>query len=342
MIYQLHLYGHLKFENSQHLASYRQFNTAYFIHMLCSYMLESNSEVDFVSHRLDPTEKSAHKVYKRNSDEYGLIDPRFDYMVLKNTITGRFSVLDFKDGPSSAQVLQTEPGFSGALISMYEPGWVDENFNHPELVEPYLFFDQMPNLTQQMALEVSQIHETASDNRLFMAATLGTEDFYSIKTSDGRVVGRRHLARVLAERWPDEVLIWDRDQKLPREQYWLQAAQHRWNLFLPGHPWCYREHEHWRLGLATISLNLWHPLKIALNPGEHYVSVQVPQSERDYTGCSLNPEAHAEQVIQTFRRVRDDERLRKRIAQSAQQRMERANVRAVAAETLSKLIAMTH
>lgn len=351
MSYQLHYRGFHKGDRNL-IAHMIERPDCYFIDCLVHYMLEHRPDVEFVNaceydHTQPPEQRlqlmPEHAVYQKSTGDFTgrLREPGFDYLTVTNTDTGRFSVLDFKDGPASAQILQSVPGFAGALITMYEASWVDENFARPELIEPYLFFDQQPNLTQQLMPEIAQIHQTASDNRLFIAATLGDENFYSIQTLDERVVGRRHLARVLAERWPDEVLVWDRADKLPRPDYWRQAARHRWNLFLPGHPWCYREHEHWRLGLATISLHVWQPLMIALNPGQHYVSVHVPQAERDYTGCSRNPEAHAQAVIDTFRRVRDDEPLRQRIARSAQQRMELANVRAVAPATMDRLINMT-
>jgi hypothetical protein len=346
--YRLDYYGFHKQERDG-LAFMANHDHCYFLDLLIDHMLMHRSDVTFVNNcQIDRDrwgdqlyERQECPVYHRSRPDTHLVYHPFDYVTVTNTSNGRFSVLDFKDGPTSAQILQSAPGFAGALITMYEAGWVDEHFTRPELIEPYLFFDQMPNLTEQLMPEIAQIHQTASDNRLFIAATLGDESFYNIQTLDERLVGRRHLARVLAERWPDEVLVWDRADKLPRPDYWRQAAQHRWNLFLPGHPWCYREHEHWRLGLATISLHVWHPLKIALNPGEHYVSVQVPQEEREYTGCSRNPEAHAQAVIETFRRVRDDETLRRRIARSAQQRMELANVRAVAPATIDRLINMT-
>lgn len=335
MKYRLHLYNRHLYESVDSLRGHANNIHGYFLAKLASEMLKHRTDVELCAH--EHTEQLV-TVRLPNAPEYSVWNPTFDYLTIENTLTGKFSVLDFKDGPTSALVLQSDPNFAGALITMYEPQWVNDSFSNPELIEPYLFFDQMPNLTLSMQEEIQELHTQASDERLFMAATLGDESFYSIQTLDKRVVGRRHLARVLAERYPDEVLIWDREQKQERPAYWRQAAKHRWNLFLPGHPWCYREHEYWRLGLATISLNLWHPLKIALNPGEHYVSVQVPQAERDYTGCSMCPEQHADAVIQTFRRVKYNESLRKRIAMNAQRRMNLANVEAVAESTLERLI----
>lgn len=216
-------------------------------------------------------------------------------------------VIDFQDSfASPAFHLSAHPAFAGAFLAMYDRAEVAARFGLlATRVWPGWFLDYSPAWTAAVGRPIAAgvRQSTVRDQRLLFAGTLGAEDpTYPYVTADGRPW--REVAYALARLFPDETLILDRTRKQPREAWWALAARHRAVLALAGHPWCYREHECWSLGLPVLALRWRHERYLAPIPDYHYLAVDQPV---DQYGRAVDPEQAAMAIMARFRLADDDE-----------------------------------
>lgn len=248
-----------------------------------------------------------------------------DVVVIRELESNQFCMIDMQDYPTFGRQWSGSPNCLAVYMTMYEQEWVQKNTAAPHKYKPFLYFTMSPYDTDTFAAKYySQLPaETATDLRLFFAGTLGDTGTYSYsrRGEDGLRRPWREVAIYLKELAPDEVVVWDRTEKLPRNEWWLAAARHRWNLFLAGGPWCNREHELWTLGCATIGFEyLRHPLMEPIIPNVHYAAVTAPEGT-DNVGRPINPERAAKELLRRYREVRDDKEYAITVAKNAQQRI---------------------
>jgi len=229
-----------------------------------------------------------------------------DCFIVEHRATGTFKLVDFQDSDWSPSVqLARSQHFRGALYTMYNRPHVEQMFGAKAAsVQPGWFLDQMPNLTRAYRDAARAVRSGRLDERLFFRGTILKHR--ASGDAPYQWMGKlfRETAKVLADRYPSEVDI--SDEKLPRSEWFLEAARHRVVLTLPGHPWCYREFELFSLGIPLIAYP-WHThVEAGAMPeaGVHYVATR--DLRRETPGFALDPEEGAEAIIAAFRAARRD------------------------------------
>lgn len=237
----------------------------------------------------------------------GLIN---DALVIEDTDADDFVVVDYQDcseGPGYA--LSMIPQWRGSFLSMYHRPSVVAHYGTVKArrVWPGWFCDYAPGLTRLYRGDVADIRENwdALDDRLFFAGTVG----------GGYVVNGyniREAAEILRERYPDEVDIrWKRagedgqGEKLDREDWFLEAARHKVVLALPGHPWCYREHEMFSLGIPLLTYRWEAEIFSPWIPDIHYAATDP--GERHPMGFPIDQERGAEILIERHRKILEED-----------------------------------
>ncbi len=247
-----------------------------------------------------------------------------DVVVIRELDSNTFCMIDMQDYPTFGRQWSASPNCLAVYMSMYEREWVYMHTKAPEKYRPFMYFSMYPDATHRATNFLPKLPAaTATDLRLFFAGTLGSDDNYSYSytNNDGTRYPWREVAIYLHALAPDEVVVWSRNEKIPREQWWIQAAQHRWNLFLAGGPWCNREHELWSLGCATIGFTYpRHPLMVPLLPNIHYGAIVAPNGT-DGVGRPINPQHAAQAILDRYRELRDDTASAVAFATQAQSRM---------------------
>jgi hypothetical protein len=221
-----------------------------------------------------------------------------DAHILRHLGTGVFKVIDYQDAFTNcpAYVLRTSPLWGGALLTFYHRPLIEQLYGDlAPWVYPGQDLDQTPYVAHGYRDEVAALRRAGPlDPRLHYRGTLLTG-------AQGQPYGPnwRMAAVILAEKYPDEVLV--SDQKLPRNEWFKMTALHLTNLAMPGHPWCYREFELMSLGLPLISYP-WQTHVEALVmpvPWVHYIpTASIP---RQAPGPALDPEQGAEAIIAAHR-----------------------------------------
>jgi hypothetical protein len=248
-----------------------------------------------------------------------------DVVVIRELDSNEFCMIDMQDYPTFGRQWSASDNCIAVYMTMYEREWVQKNTAAPHKYKPFLYFTMNPYDTELFTdTYYRQLPaETATDLRLFFAGTIGDTGSYSYSRAGEDGIRRpwREVALYLKDLAPDEVVVWDRTEKLPRDAWWKIAAQHRWNLFLAGGPWCNREHELWTLGCATIGFEYpRHPLMEPIVPNVDYAAV-IPPSGTDNVGRPNNPERAAKELLRRYREVRDDHAFAIKLAKNAQNRM---------------------
>lgn len=243
-----------------------------------------------------------------------------DAFIIQNLDTGYYVVVDMQDYPTFSRELSASPLCQSVYMTMYESEWVREHTKAPEKFRPFVYFAMYPEYTAQKELLGNPV-----DDRLFFAATLGGfrkgVPYYMKTNANGEYVPWRETAIYLKEMAPNETVIWDYDQKLPRELFWAKARSHTWNLFLPGGPWCNREHELWTLGIPTIGLTYpRHRLMVPLLPNVDYVAVE-PVGGADNCGRPMNAKETASAILDRYRTIKNDTSMAVNVAYNARHRM---------------------
>lgn len=285
-----------------------------------------NEGHDVVGESVGPDHRDEHYVSPFLSDGIttrGVFNS--DVVVIRELESNTFCMIDMQDYPTFGRQWSASDRCLAVYMTMYEHEWVQKNTAAPHKYKPFLYFPMHPYDTELFADTYYQQLpvETATDSRLFFAGTIGDTGSYSYTYTDvnGNRRPWREVAVYLKELAPDEVVVWDRTQKLPRDAWWKIAAQHRWNLFLAGGPWCNREHELWALGCATIGFEYpRHPLLAPITPNADYAAVTAPNGT-DNVGRPNNPERAAKEILRRYREVRDDRTLAIQLAKTAQTRM---------------------
>ncbi len=229
-----------------------------------------------------------------------------DALVIEDTDHDYFVVVDYQDcseGPGYA--LSMIPQWRGSFLSMYHRPSVLAQYGPVKArrVWPGWFCDYAPGLTRRYREEVAEIRQDwdALDDRLFFMGTVG---------GSYRVNGHniREAAEILREKYPDEVDIrWKRagddglGEKLEREEWFLEAACHKVVLALPGHPWCYREHEMFSLGIPLLTYRWEAEIFSPWVPDVHYAATDP--GERHPMGFPLNQELGALLLIERHRQI---------------------------------------
>ena len=249
-----------------------------------------------------------------------------DVLSIRNMETNQFCVIDMQDYPSFSRQWSASENCLAVYMTMYEREWVAQHTAAPDKYRPFLYFAMHPEDTEAYASQQKTLPvETATDLRLFFAGTLGDTGSYTYTYTDaaGNHYPWREVAIHLQQLAPDEVVVWGRNEKLPRDAWWKVASQHRWNLFLAGGPWCNREHELWTLGCATIGFEYSrHPFMEPITPNVEYAAVTAPEGT-DNVGRPINPERAAKELLRRYREVRDDHTFAKQLVKNARNRMMR-------------------
>lgn len=250
-----------------------------------------------------------------------------DVVCIREVDSDTFCLIDMQDYPTFGREWSASPKCLAVYMTMYERDWVYQHTKAPEKYRPFGYFTMYPDETVAYADALPALPaETATDLRLFFAGTIGSSETYSYSYTNESGERRpwREVGLYLYDLAPEEVVMWDRHQKLDREDWWKLASQHRWNLFLAGGPWCNREHELWTLGCATIGFTYpRHPLMVPLIPDLHYAAVDAPGGT-DNVGRPRDPKAAAAALLARYRELRDNQSAAVTIAKNAQSRMRAA------------------
>lgn len=225
---------------------------------------------------------------------YGLIG---DCFFVTNKDKHTVKVVDFQDSPDSGPGIQMaeDPGWRGSILTMFNRTRVERIFGkRAHMVYPGWFLDSVPPMTRRFRHDVRMVRKGELDPRLHFRGTI-------LKCRDGSLYGpdRRKVAEILREKYPSEVLM--TDEYLDRPSWFITAAQHKVNLVLPGHPWCYREFELMSLGIPFISYP-WHTHVEAGAmpvPGAHYVATRSIRRYED--GHAIDHEDAADAIIAAHR-----------------------------------------
>lgn len=249
-----------------------------------------------------------------------------DVVFIRNCDTGQYCILDMQDYPTMSQYLSASDNCIAVYMTMHEQRWIKERAARPEKFKPFAYFPMYEEAAYRDVFAARIRARRATDTRLFFAGTLGNNAIdnyvYYYTNPDGEHRPWREVAIYMKELAPQDVVVLDRHEKLERRAWWDRAAQHRWNLFLAGGPWCNREHELWIRGCATIGFTYdRHPLMVPIVPNHHYVAVTAPEGT-DEQGRPRNPKVAAQAILDRFYEVRDDEHLAATIAGHAAHRMD--------------------
>lgn len=251
-------------------------------------------------------------------------DIRFSEMedVIIDVITvelldGRYFVVDFRDGPGSSLISVKDENCIAAYASMYLDG-IHEAKHYIEKFHPFFFFDKHPRWTRIHREEISKIKPT--NDRMLFSGTIGDEKD-SCYHFDGEPI--RQVVRILEDKYPNIIDVLDRDEKLEREDWWRKAAQYKLSLIIPGHPWTFREHECWSLGIPTIGNTYTCPLPYPLIGNKHYVDAGTAGKTR--TDREVDQEKAADLIAKRFFEVREDDKYLSLVAKEAQLRYDNYN-----------------
>lgn len=270
--------------------------------------------------------------YKISSnDQYGI--PKntssnkfdlYDFIVIKKIKTEEYIIIDFQDGPKHSVVFGKNENCVGGYATMFLDlidKIKDKNF-YLDKFYPFSFFDLYPYYTYECREEIKTIRKNVKKiPRLVFYGTLGSiED--KIYTTEHCITGKtepvRLVGKILKEKYPDLVDIKDRSEKLERKEWWRLAANYCMAVTIPGHPWCFREHEFWSLGIPTLANTFTCPLMIPLIGNKHYVDAGTVG--KDYMDREIDQEQAADLIIQKFLELKDEEDYLTKIALNAQQR----------------------
>jgi len=221
-----------------------------------------------------------------------------DFFIIENTDNGKFIVIDIQDSLSLMRYMLPHENCVGFIQTFYNQKCITQEFKKSHLVTVGNYFPIEPDLVESYYDTISKI--TPTDKRLFFSGTIGYENGY-VK-SDGSP--RREVVMIMKEKHPDEVRVLDRNNKLPRIEWWKEAAKHYINLALPGHPWCSREHELWALGLPILSTYWVSPTIFCPRPNYHYLSTDGGDVE--WTGVCEDPEYAADKLYERYKKSIDN------------------------------------
>jgi hypothetical protein len=281
---------------------------------------------EVVGESIAPATRNEHYVSSFTADEITTIGVyNSDVVAIRELDSNTFCIIDMQDYPTFGRQWSGSNNCIAVYMTMFEKEWVYRNTAAPHKYKPFLYFGMHPYDTELFAntFHTTLPAETATDLRLFFAGTIGDTDTYTYSRAGEDGIRRpwREVALYLKDLAPDEVVVWGRREKLARNEWWSLAAQHRWNLFLAGGPWCNREHELWSLGCATLGFEYpRHPLMESITPNIHYAAVTAPEGT-DEVGRPINPQRAAQEILRRYREIRDDKVLALQLASAAQARM---------------------
>lgn len=249
-----------------------------------------------------------------------------DVVFIRNCDTGDYCILDMQDYPTTSQFLSASPRCRAVYMTMYEQTWIDARAARPDKFRPFVYFSMYEEATYANIFSARQRARYAYDRRLFFSGTIGNNERdgyrYSYVNQSGQTCAWREVARYLKELGGTDIVLMDRHEKLERRAWWNFAKTFRWNLFLPGSPWCNREHELWIRGCATLGFEYpRHPLMIPVIPNVHYAAVSL-RNGTDQQGRPIQPKEAAQELLDRFYSIRDDEVFARQIAENAAHRMD--------------------
>lgn len=257
-----------------------------------------------------------------------------DSITIFNEKTNKYVVVDFRDGPFLSVNYISDENLLGAYASMYKDGLKRLNYSFVHKYKPFYFFDQYPNLTKSYVKKIKKIRADKSKliPKMSFSGTIGDELDSTYIRSDGK--GIRNIVRVLKEKYPDIIDVEDRDNKLPREEWWEYTSRYLLTLTVPGHPWCFREHECWALGIATIANTYTSPLPQSLIPDKHYIDCNT--SGKNHMDSEFDDEKSADLIAEKFLKVFLNYKLIEAVEKNAMMRYNQFNHPEKAARYLKK------
>lgn len=222
-------------------------------------------------------------------------------------------IISFQDMPSILPIIAKNQNLKGASITHFTPEWNRIHLpKHHHLITPGYYFPMHPSWIEEYK---DIIQPTFEDKRIFFSGTTGTEENFNYQASNGKP--RRLVAHIIKEKYPNKIRLLDRNNKLERREWWKEAAKHRINLSLPGHPWCNREFELWGLGLPVLAAQWKNPM--INNPIANYHYMAVNGGVQDLNGVSMDAEQLADQIIEYYNLVINDIDFIKSIAKHGQE-----------------------
>lgn len=236
-----------------------------------------------------------------------------DVIQIKNKKNGKYVLIDFRDSPClSLQLLELDKKCVHVYASMYNQG-LSEITNHElkRKYSPFFFFDQQPNLTKFHREEIQKIRKNKSNliPKMAFHGSIGDEsekssgfNYVDFNFSPFRPV--RQIVREVKKKRPDLIDVFDADSKLSKIDWWYSTSNYILTLTVPGHPWCFREHECWGLGIATISNRYTAPLPYPLLADKHYVDCNT--SGKTPMDVELDLDKSSDLIIKKFLETRDD------------------------------------
>jgi hypothetical protein len=274
--------------------------------------------------------RSDGNLYISNDDEYGIIPDKdgifhiFDFIVIKNTKTNKYVIIDFQDGPKHSKVLTKNKNcvlqYSSMYLDMIRN--IFDVYNSNCELKPFTFYDITPYHTKQYVDTIQKIRSNSEIiPKMVFYGTLGDTDsglYCTHNSITDEIEEVRKVVKVLKEKYPDLIDIQDRDGKLERSEWWKLAANYSVALTVPGHPWCYREHEFWALGIPTLANTYTCPLLFPLIPDKHYVDAGT--SGKDYMDREIDQEFAADLIARKFLEVKNHNEYLSKIASNAKLR----------------------
>jgi len=245
-----------------------------------------------------------------------------DIIIIRNTETDDYVILDFQDGPKHSKTLVKNSNcilhYSCMFLDMVDKDTTAFDANCDLL--PFTFFDNYPNLTRKYREEIQSIRNRGEFiPKMVFYGTLGdleSDVYCTYNAITGEREETRLVVKILHEKYPELIDIKDREEKLERTEWWKLAATYSLALTVPGHPWCSREHEFWSLGIPTIASTYTCPLLFPLIHNKHYVDAGT--TGKDFMDREIDQEQAADLIAQRFLEVRDHPEYLKKLAKNAQ------------------------
>lgn len=236
-----------------------------------------------------------------------------DVIEVRNSLTGKYLLIDFRDSPwLSLRVLEKDDDCLAVFACMYNVGLThitDEKLKRR--YHPFFFFDQEPNLTESHFKKISnmRLDKVNLIPKMVFHGSIGDEPegFSGFNYVDFNVEPHRpirQIVRILKEKRSDLIDVFDATEKLSKVDWWVETSKYLLTLIVPGHPWCFREHECWALGIATIANTYTAPLPEPLIGNKHYVDCNT--SGKTPMDVEFDAEKGADLIIKRFLEIRNN------------------------------------
>lgn len=237
-----------------------------------------------------------------------------DAVIIENRDSGKFWIIDWQDPAHFTAQFGHTDAFAGATVTMYHMNWLADRVPEFHRCRAGIYSSLYPLQTLRDVDAMAPPKNVGMrENKLFFAGTIGDEIPY--QNPDG--TPRRQAVRILKERHPDDVVVWDRMEKKPR-QTWLAAARsYKVSLAMAGHPHCSRENDLFVAGVPVIMPEMLNNISTNLQPNVHYFAAATGATWG--CGAPVDADQMADSIWKTFQNIRHDDRELERVRHAARQ-----------------------